>query len=747
VDGPLPDQEPAERTPAAEPQPGSDQAELRMSPDSFLGIKHPQVAAQLQWFIGSLHLPLRSYPGAPRGNDDDPNEPWYEAFIHEATERVFRGETSPMTLTSVLYGIGAQPPNILNNIWLGGVFYAFSQVPPSLIREFTSRLTLERPVLEDPNLNTALNIAALVGLVHGVDGAMHWAERKVFAPEVFDGRVGPVQRMFLPESRMARGLGSLRGIQLASGITRPLARLFATIQVLNWIKETLAADTLQLPEFVMAAKGDSPWLWLSADPNGLPPGLTPTGRTITVRNPLKILPSPSSFGPDGEAQYASSWDYWLTVLAGALTVSLPEGLIFGPRTGQVGPQAGLKPVTTAMKIKATLLTILVTALNYAITYAIANPPPPGDPVVAALRATGIPAAWNAIDHAWHEPSPDSLGENLASTVINHVHLAAALLWQPVAWSGWLERRNELLGQAREARYRGDLETAARLEKDPRTAWFDPEAPKAIKAILQRIGRAWNGIVGADVRGGLGRALQTPLVAWDVIVKAPAYLGQVIARDYRDLNPGDPPPHQQLQELRTRIKRNVDRILEFWGVTPSRHPTGAGSPAVPTGPDAALHQDPGSLARLLGPATADAAVPPAPVPPTPAPPSATALADPADLGAPTPDPADLGAPTPGGGSGAAEPQRTPVPAGAPAGAHLEPDAARVPRFRLTLETDRIRVDQDGNVEILQPDEHAGPAGADLVGEEAGPVDPGAETRDSGDSGGGAPLTDVEPATTL
>src|SRR4029450_292075 len=116
-------------------------------------------------------------------------------------------------------------------------------------------------------------------------------------------------------------------------------------------------------------------------------------------------------------------------------------------------QACLKPVTTAMKIKATLLTILVAALNYAITYAIANPPPPGDPVVAALRATGIPAAWNAIDHAWHEPSPDSLGENLASTVINHVHLGAALLWQPVAWSGWLERRHNARGGGPGARPR------------------------------------------------------------------------------------------------------------------------------------------------------------------------------------------------------------------------------------------------------------------------------------------------------
>ncbi|HKE97525.1 MAG TPA: hypothetical protein VKG45_01130 [Actinomycetes bacterium] len=532
--------------------PERDGASQELSPDEYMRIYHPGAFKQLdRW--------LRAYrPRAFRApvTRDYPRPFWIpEAvwpYIHPDTKSVIARETFPFTLQSMVFS----GMSMLNNFYafgqlgMGRVIYPMTQMPGSVLRDLAGQTMYGRPVVTDRHVNTLLSILMAGGLAHGTEWGAKLVSNKLLNAERWNKVVRQAINVFGREHRIVGALESMRGMPLASGVPWTIAKVNAGFQVIGWLKDFTTTPTLDIAGKV-------------------------------VLNPVGVL-VPDEY-VEGRAVYHSSLKYWGSKLWDAFAVGFPYGFFIARST-----EGDLRT-----KLVVFLTTAPVVGGIMLVTSVATDPPQPGDPVMRAIEYTGIPPLWRYISNAWNHPTPDSFDENLTSLGINGVELGARILYEAGRWPFWLQSRNAITQKALEARSRGDHRESERLLADPDNAWFDPKAVAAITATHTRATAAWKGVLDSQPESRIARAVQTPLLAADLVDKAPQYLGHIAAEavEGRRLNP------PQRDRLAGAIGRDVTKLRRQLGLD-----------------DATTAQALAGVSSVLGPADAAAAPPPGSSPP-------------------------------------------------------------------------------------------------------------------------------------
>src|SRR4029453_13816564 len=227
------------------------------------------------------------------------------------------GDRSLFNPVSPLYAAVAQVANTFNNTKVFGFTYAVTQWPPSFIRELLLRNSLDQPLFDAPTLNTAWQMLVAVGAAHGTDWGMRLATRAVRADSL-EPVLARLRGLLPPESPVIRVLEQLKDRRLDSTIPWTIVGVNVGAIGADYLKQVLQAETLNVPALEPIPMAGSP------RPARAPPAVVGvsfpfrfTGETVTIPNPLKVLPTPAGFGPDGSPRFASCAAWWAGPLRGA----------------------------------------------------------------------------------------------------------------------------------------------------------------------------------------------------------------------------------------------------------------------------------------------------------------------------------------------------------------------------------------------------------------------------------------------
>lgn len=206
----------------------------------------------------------------------------------------------------------------------------------------------------------------------------------------------------------------------------------------------------------------------------------------------------------GRAVWASSGDYWWNLgydvffqgfLSGAITgriSALPDiPAVAAERGGRPLAEVrerGIFPFYYWSRLKYAVIVGTAAAVAQLVSRVLTDPPPPDDPVGAALAPARH--AFQAVLRTRLAPDEDSLEDLVASRRLNDLEASAAVPLSLLARSAmYAEERLILSARALFHAAIGDRRTASALVAQPAFTLVDPEARDAARAARERADRA------------------------------------------------------------------------------------------------------------------------------------------------------------------------------------------------------------------------------------------------------------------